>query len=47
MAEWFNAPVLKTDVPVRVPGVRIPILPQKKKAPIWCFFFALNILYLS
>jgi hypothetical protein len=24
VAEWFNAAVLKTVVPARVPGVRIP-----------------------
>ncbi len=27
MAEWFNAPVLKTDVAERLPGVRIPLPP--------------------
>ncbi len=32
MAEWLNAPVLKTGVPERVSGVRIPILPQKAVA---------------
>ncbi len=28
---WFNAPVLKTGVLERVPGVRIPPPPQKIK----------------
>lgn len=27
MAEWLNAAVLKTVVPSRVPGVRIPLPP--------------------
>ena|GEM_PF-6377965 len=27
MAEWSNATVLKTVVPERVPGVRIPLSP--------------------
>ncbi len=27
MAEWFKAAVLKTAVPLRVPGVRIPLHP--------------------
>jgi hypothetical protein len=27
MAEWFKAAVLKTVVPGRVPGVRIPLSP--------------------
>lgn len=26
---WFNALVLKTSVPLRVPGVRIPLSPLK------------------
>ena len=29
MSEWSNEPVLKTGVLVRVPGVRIPLSPQK------------------
>ena len=36
MAEWLNAPVLKTGVPERVSGVRIPILPQIKKPCLTC-----------
>ena len=28
---WFNALVLKTSVRLRVPGVRIPLLPQDKR----------------
>jgi hypothetical protein len=28
MAEWSNAAVLKTVVPLREPGVRIPLSPQ-------------------
>ena len=34
MAEWSIAAVLKTVVPVRVPGVRIP-LPPLRKEPSW------------
>ena len=30
MAEWLKATVLKTVVPLRVPGVRIPLPPQKE-----------------
>ncbi len=28
VAEWSNAPVLKTDVVARLPGVRIPPFPK-------------------
>ena len=28
MAEWLNAPVLKTGILERVSGVRIPVLPH-------------------
>ena len=34
VAEWSIAAVLKTVVPVRVPGVRIP-LPPLRKEPSW------------
>ena len=30
MAEWSNAAVLKTVVPLREPGVRIPLSPRLK-----------------
>jgi hypothetical protein len=41
MAEWLNAPVLKTGVLLKVPGVRIPILPQKERLFIDALFFCL------
>ncbi len=28
VAEWFNASVLKTDVVVRLPRVRLPLFPN-------------------
>ena len=34
MAEWLMAPVLKTGVPERVPGVRIPPSPPDVLSPV-------------
>jgi hypothetical protein len=34
MAEWSMAVVLKTTVPGRVPGVRIPLPPSRKTSPV-------------
>jgi hypothetical protein len=42
MAEWSNAAVLKTVVPSREPGVRIPLSPPGENAEdflIFCFIF--------
>ncbi len=42
MAEWSNAAVLKTVVPLREPGVRIPLSPPHFKAEdlhIFCLVF--------
>ena len=41
LAERSKAAVLKTVVPLRVPGVRIP-KPAPKKHQIWCFFILVN-----
>lgn len=45
MAEWLIAAVLKTAVPERVPGVRIPVSPQEKADLVRQVGFFIRIFY--